>query len=772
MWVGRRLRRFEDPSLLRGEGTFVADIATTCGFIRFVRSPFARGRIIDIETPEAADGAVVLTAADLDGVGTIKPLLHRNDFIPIEQPILARDEVVYAGQPIAAVIADTQQDAEDLAEEIFVDIDPMEPVVDLDRAMEEDAPQVHGHVPRNTVIDAHLETPGFDSVFEGAPHHVDIEIRSRRESAMPIEARGAHAAFDAREKRVTLTSATQAPHVIRTAIADVLRMREVELRVVAPDVGGAFGQKYSLAVEDVLTVWAARNLRRDVAWIEDRRENFTSSFHSRDQRYIVTGAFEPDGKMIAMRADIRCNVGAFSCYPVTCGVEPLMAMAELPGPYDLRNYSVRARAVVSNACPIAPYRGVSRPVITLTLERLMDKAAGEIGLDPVEIRRKNLIREFPYTSVTGLVYDEASYVESLERAVELVDLDGFRTRQRSAREEGRYLGIGFSSFSERTGYGTSAFAARQMDITLGYETVELNMDPSGFVEARIGASPHGQGLKTSLSQLIADEIGIDPSDITVVYGDTDRTPYGWGTFASRSMVIAGGAAKLGSEELRRRLSKIASDELEVAEEDLEFGGGTATVKGTSLSAPISDLARTAYHRSHRLQAGAEPGLRIKATYNPHGTFSNACHVAMAEVDAETGAVHLQNFLVVEDAGVLINPMIADGQVHGGVAQGIASALYEELVYDSEGTLLTTSLMDYLPPTMTEIPRIEIEHIVTRSDATITGAKGLGEGGTIGAPAAILNAVTDALSPFGVQVNEMPATPERIRKLIRTAQGGS
>jgi aerobic carbon-monoxide dehydrogenase large subunit len=298
------------------------------------------------------------------------------------------------------------------------------------------------------------------------------------------------------------------------------------------------------------------------------------------------------------------------------------------------------------------------------------------------------------------------------------------------------------------------------------------MDPSGFVEARIGASPHGQGLKTSLSQLIADEVGIDPSDITVVYGDTDRTPYGWGTFASRSMVIAGGAAKLGSEELRRRLSKIASDVLEVAEEDLALANGVATVKGTALSVPISDLARTAYHRSHRLQPDAEPGLRVKATYNPHGTFSNACHVAMVEVDPETGAVNVQNFLVVEDAGVLINPMIVDGQVHGGVAQGIASALYEELVYDSQGTLLTTSLMDYLPPTMTEIPHIEIEHIVTRSDATITGAKGLGEGGTIGAPAAVLNAITDALSPFGVQVNETPATPERIRKLIRSAQEGS
>ena len=767
MWVGRRLRRVEDPALLRGEGRFIGDIAAGTATLRFVRSPFARGKILGIEAPE---GATVITADDLEGVRQITPLLHRDDFISISQPVLPKNEVTFAGQAVAAVIGRSPEEAEDLAEQVFLDIEPQDPVVDLDRALEDGAPQVHAHIPNNTIIDSRLETPGFDEIFERAPHKVDIDIRSRRESAMPLEARGGHAAFDPQQRRVTLNSTTQAPHVIRTAIADLLGISENELHVIAPDVGGAFGQKYSLAIEDVVAVWAARKTRQDVAWIEDRRENFTSSFHSRDQRYVVTAAFDEDANLLAIKADIRCNVGAYSCYPVTCGVEPLMAMAELPGPYKLRNYKVRSRAVASNLCPIAPYRGVSRPAITLTLERLMDTAAHQLGIDPVEIRRKNLVREFPYVSVTGLTYDQATYVESLEQAAETVDLPAFRREQSEARGQDRYLGIGFSSFSERTGYGTPAFAARSMDITLGFETVEMSMDVTGSVEARVGASPHGQGLETSLSQLIADELGIDPSHVRVVHGDTDRTPYGWGTFASRSMVITGGASKLGAGKLRDKLTLIASDALEAAPDDIELVDGKARVRGTDVSVPIAELARTAYQRSQTLPEGMEPGLRVTSTYDPGGTFSNACHVAVVEVDIETGGVTLKRFLVVEDAGVLINPMIADGQVRGGITQGIASALYEELIYDDEGNLMTTSLMDYLPPTMTEVPPIEIEHLYSSSDATITGAKGLGEGGTIGAPAAILNAITDALRDFGVQMNETPATPERVHKLIRQAQG--
>jgi aerobic carbon-monoxide dehydrogenase large subunit len=756
--------------LLIGQGRFVADVAQGAAAVRFVRSPIARGRIVGIELPDDLPaGARVITAADLADVRPICPLLQRPDYVPIDQPILAGVRVNYVGEPIAAVVAATPEMAEDIAELVFVDIEPEDAVTDVDRALEPGAPQVHEQAPGNLLIDGRIRTPGFDETLAGAARIVEVEIRSHRQSALPLEARAAHAAFERATGRVTLTASVQMPHMLRTGIADLLGMRESDLRVVAPDVGGAFGQKMSLFPEYVVVVWIARRFRTSVAWIEDRRENLIASAHGRDQHHLVRGAFDADGRLLALEGDIRCNVGAYSCYPVTCGVEPLMALAELPGPYDVQQYAVRARAVTTNTCMMAPYRGVSRPVITLAMERLMDCAADQLGIDPVELRRRNLIRSFPYRSVTGLVFDEGSYLASLDRAAEEIDLDAFRARQKAARAEGRCLGIGFCVFSERTGYGTPAFAARGMEITPGYERVEIAMDPSGYVEARIGASPHGQGLATTLAQLIADELGVEPSKIRIVHGDTDRTPYGWGTFASRSMVISGGACKLAAAALRDKLAKLAGHVLEADHGDVEIVESTATVRGTDLTIDLAVLARHAHHQSHRFGDAHDPHLSAQATHDPAGTFSNACHVAIVEVDPETGHVRLERFLVVEDAGVLVNPMIAEGQVHGGVAQGIGNALLEEIVYDADGNILTTSLADYLPPTSAEIPPIDIHHIVTESDATLTRAKGLGEGGAIGAPAAVLNAISDALKPFGVGVFEVPATPQRIRALIRQAQ---
>ena len=611
---------------------------------------------------------------------------------------------------------------------------------------------------------------GAAAAFARAAEVVEIELRSRRQSALPLEARGAHAAFDAATGRVTLTASVQMPHMLRTGLADVLGIAEADLRVVAPDVGGAFGQKMALVPEYVVAVWAARHLRRAVAWIEDRSENLTASFHSRDHRYLVRGAFDAEARLLAVDADLRCNVGAYSCYPVTCGVEPLMAMAELPGPYDFQAYAVRSRGITTNTCPMAPYRGVCRPAITLAMERLMDCAAARLGLDPVEIRRRNLVQSFPYRTATGLTYDEGSYREALELAAERIDVPAFYVRQRAARAKGRYLGIGFAVFNERTGYGTPAFAARGMDITPGYERVELAMDPSGGVEARIGASPHGQGLVTTLAQLLADELGLEPARIRIVHGDTDRTPYGWGTFASRSLVIAGGACKLAAEQLRAKLAALAGHLLEAEASDIVLEDGMASVRGTDLAIDIPTLARAAYHQSHRFGRDLDPALSVRATYDPAGTYSNACHVAVVEVDPETGHVALERFLVVEDAGRLINPMIVNGQISGGVAQGIANALFEEVVYDAAGNILTGSLADYLPPTCAEIPPIEIVHLETASDASVTRAKGLGEGGAIGAPAAVLGAISDALRPFGIEVLEMPATPQRIRDLLRARAG--
>jgi len=765
-WVGRPLPRYEDSVLLRGRGRYTADLARGARILRFVRSPVARGRILMVNAPPEVP---IITAAVLGDVKPICPRLDRPDYVPVAQPILGHERVTYVGEPIAAVIAETAAEAEDLAEQVTVEIAAETPVVTLDEALAAGAPLVHDAAAQNTLIDAHFETPGIAAAIAAAHQMVEFTFTSGRQAAVPLETRGAVAAFDPASGRVTLSASTQMPHLLRTGIADVLGIPESELRVIAPEVGGGFGQKMPLIPEYVVVVWAARRFACTVAWIEDRLENLTASFHARDQRLHLRGTFDADGRLMALDADVLCNVGAYSSFPVTCGVEPLMALADLPGPYRVPEYRARARGIASNTCPMAPYRGVSRPVITAAMERLMDCAAARLGLDTLEIRRRNLIAEFPYTSVTGVVHDPGSYREAMEAAAEVVDIAQFRARQQTARAEGRWFGLGISVFAERTGPGTPAFAARRMVITPGFERVELIMDPSGFIEARIGSSPHGQGLKTSLAQLIADEIGIMPDEIRVVAGDTDRSPYGWGTFASRSLVIAGGACKLAAATLRERVQMVASQILEAAASDIEIADGRAFVRGTDLGVEVRQLARAAYHQSDRFPAIAETGLSAMATYDPYGTFSNACHMAIVAVNIVTGQVQIEWFVVVEDAGRLINPMIVEGQIHGGVAQGIANALYEEVIYDDAGNVLTGSLADYLVPTTAEIPKIEIHHLETLAEASITGAKGLGEGGTIGAPAAVLNAASDALAPFGIGVFEMPITPQRIMQLLREAQ---
>jgi carbon-monoxide dehydrogenase large subunit len=764
-WVGRSIRRLEDPALIAGRGRFTADLPAAHR-VRFVRSQHAAGRIEKIAAP---DGATVITAADLAEIKPIRPMLHKFDYVPIGQPVLATDRVRFVGEAIAAAVAPSDAQAEDAADAVEVEIAAADPVIDACAALAQGAPLVHDEVPGNVIVKGAVETPGFAAARAGADRLVRVEVRSRRQSAMPLEPRGGHAAFDPASGRVTLTCSTQMPHLTRTAIADLLGMPEAQLRVVAPDVGGGFGQKMSLPPEYVLLVWLARKLQSSVAWSEDRRENLIAAFHSRDQHVALEGAFDRDAKLVALSADVTANIGAYSCFPTTCAVEPLMAMAELPGPYDVRAYRCTARGVLTHTCPMAPYRGVSRPVITFAIERLMDRAAAAFGLEPTELRRRNLIDRFPYVSATGLIFDEATYVETMDLAVKAVGLAAFRARQHEARGRGRYLGIGLSTFSERTGYGTPAFAARGMEITPGWETVEIAMDPSGYVEARIGASPHGQGLRTTLAQIIADEIGVEPQMIRVVHGDTDRTPYGFGTFASRSLVIAGGASLLAARKVRRKLAKIAGHLLEASADDIVLEAGAAKVAGTDRSVPIVTLARAAYHQLHRFKGEIEPGIVESATYDPPGTFSNACHVAIVEVDPETGRVTLEKFVAAEDAGRIINPMIVDGQIHGGIAQGIGNALLEEIVYDATGNVLTTTLADYLPPTVREIPPIELHHLETMSEATVTRAKGVGEGGTIGAPAAVLNAINDALAPFGVEINEMPATPQRVRAALRAGE---
>ena len=763
-WVGRAIRRLEDPALVSGQGRFTADLAAA-HWVRFVRSPIAAGKINSITAP---DGALVITAGDLKGVKPILPMLSKFNYKPVGQPILAETQVRFVGEPVAVVVAANEEAAEDIADLVEVTIDETAPVIDARDALKDGAPQIHAIAPGNVILEGKVKTQGFDAVWAGAHKVINIDARSHRQNATPMEARAAHATYDAATGRVTLTCTTQMPHLMRTAIADVLGMPEADLRVIAPDVGGGFGQKMSLCAEYVVLVWLARKLKSSVAWTEDRRENLIASFHSRDQYIALEGAFDANAKLIALRADVVANIGAYSCFPTTAGMEPLMAMAEMPGPYDVQQYQCLARGVLTNTCTMAAYRGVSRPVITFTLERLMDKAASAFAIDPIDIRRRNLIDKFPYTSAMGLVYDEASYKETLEMAVKAIDVPAFRARQKTARVKGKYLGIGFATFSERTGYGSPAFAARGMAIAPGWETVVITIDPSGFVEARIGSSPHGQGLRTTLAQIIADEIGVTPDVIKIVHGDTDTAPYGWGTFASRSLVISGGASLIAARKVRAKLIKIASNMLEAAPDDIVLEDGAAKVAGTDRSITIAKMAREAYTQTHRFNGEIEPGLTETGSYDPPGTFSNACHVAIVEVDVETGHVKVEKFLVAEDAGKIINPMIADGQVHGGIAQGIGNALLEEIVYDDGGGILTANLADYMPPTAHEVPPIELHHIETPSTQSITMAKGLGEGGCIGAPAAIVNAINDAFTPFGVEIDEIPATPQRIRAALRAS----
>ncbi|TSD64389.1 xanthine dehydrogenase family protein molybdopterin-binding subunit [Aeromicrobium piscarium] len=779
-WTGRALPRLEDPAILRGWGRYVADVAAgdDCLHARFVRSPHAAGRIRSISAPSHV---TVLTAADLAGLRPIRAVLDRPDYVTVSTPILADEVVRFVGEPVAVVLAPSEAEAEDALDEVVVDIDPLPAVLDADDARRPDAPLVHdADYPGdpNTVVDGRIHTPGFDEAVAAADRIVAVRVGSSRQSAMPLEARASHAAYDRASGRVTLHATLQMPHMTRTGIADCLGIPEDDLRVISPDVGGGFGAKMTLAREDVVVVHLARTLRRNIAWIETREENFLAAWHSREQVYDIEGAFAADGELLALRGDLVCDVGAYSCYPVTFGVEPLMAMAELPGCYRVREYSVRSRGILTNKCPIAPYRGVSRPVQVLAMERLMDVAAAELDLDPVQIRRKNLVSEFPHRTPSGLVLDEASHLETLQLAADMADLAAFRDRQRAARAEGRYLGIGFSSFAERTGYGTPAFAARSVPMSLGREAIATvtpgaervicTMDPSGGVTVRIGASPHGQGLRTTLAQVVSDALGIEPSSVRVIDSDTDVTPYGWGSFASRAMVIAGGATLIAARELAERLRVLAAHRLGGLPDDIELVGGHARRRDTGEEIALRVLARDTYHNAQLIPDKGEPALEAVGVYDPAGTFANACHVAEVEVDPDTGQVRIDRFLVAEDAGRLVNPAVVDGQIHGGIAQGIANALYEELIYDDRGVLVTTSLMDYLPPTVAEIPPIRIAHLETISPASITGAKGVGEGGTIGAPAAIANAISDALSPLGIGVFHLPATPHRLRTAIREA----
>jgi carbon-monoxide dehydrogenase large subunit len=752
--------------MLLGRGRFTGDL-TRPGLLHaaFVRSPHAHARLGSVDAAEARQAPGVhgvFTAADL-GHPYLLAMLERDEFVPTPMPILAGDRVRFTGEPVAIVVADDAYRAEDAAELAEVDWDPQPAVASIEAATAAGAARLHDR--GNCLVDLLMfDDERLPQVFAAARVRVSATFASGRVAALPLEGRACLAEWDDRDDQLVMHVSTQVPHQVRSGVAQALGLPERSVRVIAPDVGGGFGLKCVVGREEVAVAAAALRLRRPVSWAEDRQENLTAAFHGHEQRYRVTAAFDEHGRILGLDAEIDCDTGAYSVFPFTCAVEPLMAATELPGVYKVPAYRARGRAIATSKAPAAPYRGVSRPQIVLVMERLMEKAAEELGLDPLQVRRVNLIgrHEFPYTGINKITYDEGSYRESLDLAEEQVKIKDWTDERGRLRAQGNLAGIGYACFSERTAYGTPTMSQRRMRMTPGYDTALVRMDPTGEVIVTTGTCGHGQGHETTFAQIVADRLGIHPDQVRLRQGDTDLASYGWGTWGSRSLVIGGGAAALAADAVAARLRKIAAGQLEASPADIELAGGAARVRGDeTASIAIAELARMVHFQAHRVGADLRYALEERATFDPPGTFSNACHAAMVVIDPGTGAIRLHRYLVVEDCGVVINPVVVDGQVRGGVTQGVAAALLERVCFDADGQPVSTTLMDYLAPTAAEMCPVDIIHLETPSRFSETGAKGMGEGGTIGAPAAVLNAVNDALSGTPVRFDHIPVLPHEV-----------
>ncbi|GHJ25976.1 dehydrogenase [Streptomyces hygroscopicus subsp. sporocinereus] len=772
--VGRSVARREDPRLLSGRGRFVDDIELP-GMLhaQFVRSTVAHGTItgIDLTRVRQVPGVIAaFTAADLE-LGDITARLDRppSEFVPTAMPVLARDRVRYVGEPVAVVVARDPYVAEDGLEAATVTYAPLAPIRCEEQALAPGAPRVHAEAAGNTLVDVSLfATEGIDEVFDQAPCVVHVDVRTGRQNALPLETRGAVARWDDREEQLVLHTCTQTPHQVRTVASRCLGLDERAVRVIVPDMGGGFGLKCVVGREEIATAAAALRLGRPVKWIEDRKDALSASFLAREQHYRARAAFDADGRILALDTDVVCDMGAYSCYPFTAGIEPLMAAAEMPGVYKVPAYRVRGRGITTNKAPTAPYRGVSRPQYVMAMERLMERAARELDLDPVEIRRRNVITEFPYLGVNNITYDPGSYLESLDLCERSLREAGWYDRQAAARAEGRHIGIGYSCFSERTGYGSTAFAQRKMEVVPGFDVAEVRMDTSGAVTATTGTISHGQSHETTMAQIVADTLGLDLAKVKLHQGDTDRVTYGWGTFASRSIAVGGSAVRLAAAKLGDKLRAIAAAEWGVHPDETELDRGRVRRRDApDVALSYEHLADTAYLRSHLLPKDIDPGLTATAVFDVHndGTFSNATHGVVVELHEDTGQVEILAYVCVEDCGVAVNPQVVEGQCRGGIAQGISGALFEQITYDAQGEPSATSFMDYKVPTAQEIPEVVIHHLETPCAFTATGAKGAGEGGTIGAPAAVLNAVNDALRPTGVELDSTPITPETVHRAL-------
>jgi carbon-monoxide dehydrogenase large subunit len=756
--VGARRLRVEDRWLLIGDAEFVDDLELD-GMLhaRFARSPLAHARVRAVDVRAAADAPGVrgaFAAADARLPPLRAPIENPLAFSPA-RAVLADRVVRFVGEPMAVVVADSPYHAEDGAELVDLDLEPLPVVSDPLGATADDAPRLHAPSP-NVLYDAAIEAGEVDAAFERAAAVVRRSFVNPRYSAAPMEPRALVAV--PRGGGLTLFASTQAPHKLRVVVAEALALDPELVRVAVPDVGGGFGQKAHVYPEDVVVAWAALRLDRPVKWVEDRVENLLASSHARDQRLDVRAACDAEGRLLAIEADVVCDVGAYGVYPHGHILEALGTPAMIPGPYRLPAYRARSRAVATNKCPEGAYRGVGLPVSAFVHERLLDLLATEVGIGRDEIRRRNLVgpEDMPHTTLTNQRYDSGDYPAALERALEAIGYDDFPAEQERARAEGRLLGLGLSCWVEYTGINSRVFSGRGMVGIAGYDGAHVELGGDGGATLHSTLPAIGQGTETTFAQVIADALGLDADRVRVARSDTAvGSLHGTGTFASRSAVSGGGALVKATATLRERLLEDAADRLEAAAADLRLEDGFIHVAGS----PASRVSVA------EVVAAAPPGRFAAAAHfdPPALAYPYATHACIVEVDRDTGGVRILRYVVVEDCGTIINPLIVDGQVHGAVAQGIGGTLYESLAYDADGQLVTASFMDYLVPVATDLPALELTHMETPAPESPTGAKGVGEGGTLGPPGAIANAVCDAL---GADINELPLTPERVRAAMR------
>jgi carbon-monoxide dehydrogenase large subunit len=763
--IGTALPRLEDGPLLRGQARFIDDLKPDGHLhVAMLRSPMASARINRVDTAAARQAAgvvAVYTAADLQG--TCDPMrvhLTTPGAIAPDRPIIAADRVRFVGEIVAVVVAASRYQAEDAADLIQLDLAPLRPVVTFDDAMAAGAPLVHDSVADNRYFLGHRAMGEVDEAFARADVVVEGEVVHPRVSAAPMEGRGVIAMPDG-SGGVVAWSSTQAPHIVGEAIAESLGLDGKRVRVIASDVGGGFGLKAHVYTEEILLSWISLQLKSTVKWIEDRSEHLQASNHARDQTVRFTAAVRKDGRVLGLRATVLSSIGAYGIRPHGPLLDPMTCAGLIPGPYDIRDYEYDSYAVATNKCPEGPYRGVGMVTAVLTHERLMDLIAVRLGIDPAEVRRRNLITpaQMPYTAVTGHPYESGDFPAALEVALSAFDYDHARADQARERAEGRLVGIGLSSYVEFTGAGSSTFKGRGMVGIPGTDTARVWVGDDGHVRVQTSCPAIGQGVQTTFAQVAAAELGVAVESVIVEQTDTAKVGRGTGSFMSRSSVTAATCTHRASKQLHAEILNAASWRLDQPVQRLSIAGSEILVGGEAAGMTLAELAAV-----DPTENGGY-SLDVSVTYDPvQASHPYATHACMVEIDPGTGAVEIRRYVVADDCGTVINPAIVDGQVVGGIAQGIGAALLEEISYGADGQLLSGSFMDYLIPTAGEMPAVEIRHLVTPSTVHELGTKGIGEGGTIGSTAAIANAIADALS---VPDASLPFTPERVLSLIRT-----